>query len=58
MFDLSQNSEKFNDDIKIPVHSFDAASIQEMVCVYLFLMEFLDAGAQCCDSFKKTVIIW
>lgn len=55
---MSQNSEGFNDDIKIPVHSFDAQSIQEWVCVYLFLMEFLDAGAQFCDSFKETVITW
>lgn len=57
-FHLCENSEEFNYDIKIPVHSFDAARIQKEVCIYLFLMEFLDAGAQFCDSFKKTVIIW
>lgn len=58
MFSLSQNSEGCNDDIKIPVHFFDVASVQKRVCVYLFLMECLDAGAQFCDSFKKTVIMW
>lgn len=58
VFSLSQNSEGCNDDIKIPVHFFDVALVQKRVCVYLFLMECLDAGAQFCDSFKKTVIMW
>lgn len=44
-------------NIKIPVRSFDVALAQMMDCVYLFLMECLDAGAQFCNSFK-TVIIW
>lgn len=51
------NSEEFNDDIKIPVHSFDAASIQKRICVCFLVIEFLHAGAKFCDSFKKTVII-
>lgn len=42
---------------KILVHSFDVALAQMTDCVYLFLMECLDVGAQFCDSFKKTVIM-